>query len=191
MRNFKTILFIFIISMTACKAQEYPLNSSYMNLPDNSYLKDLNNELSPYVGTYKANFGGNEITLFITQQNHKLFDLKVKKYYQDVLSVAYIVKNSSGNVLQNTQNMNFQPNQLRFTMYSTKTKSSQNTVIFYYGGTNCSVGWGDVILKKIDSTQISWEYRPNDIILDDSKCPPGTDINIYLPETKDLIFTKQ
>ncbi|UEQ74627.1 hypothetical protein J8N07_13180 [Chryseobacterium arthrosphaerae] len=162
-----------------------------MKLPDNSYLKDLNNELDPYVGTYKGNFEGHEITLFITKQNYKFFDLKIKKYYQDVLSIKYIVKNSSGVILQNTQSMNFQPDQLRFTMYSTKTKPLQNTVVFYYGGTNCSVGWGDIYLKKLNDTQISWEYRPNDIILDDNKCSPGTDINIYLPETKDLIFTKQ
>ncbi|WP_370897909.1 DUF6705 family protein [Chryseobacterium gossypii] len=186
-----TILFCLFISFLSCKAQEYPLNSSYMKLSDNSYLKDLNNELPPYVGTYKANFEGNEITLFISLQNHKFFDLKVKKYYQDVLSIKYIVKNSSGVVLQDTQNMNFPANQLRFTIYSTKTRPSQNTVIFYYGGTNCGVGWGDIYLKKINSTQLSWEYKPNDIILDNSKCPPGTDINIYLPETKDLIFTKQ
>ncbi|MDH6252831.1 hypothetical protein M2347_002558 [Chryseobacterium sp. H1D6B] len=192
MINFKIIIALtFIVNITSCKAQEYPLNSTYMNLPDNSYLKDINNELVQYIGTYKANFDNKEITLFITKENHKFFDLKVKKYYQDVLSIRYIVKNSSGIILQNTQNMNFQPNQLRFAIYSTKTRPTQNTIIFYYGGTNCSVGWGDIFLKKINDTQISWEYRPDDIILDSSKCPSGTDINIYLPETKDLIFTKQ
>ncbi|WP_101239267.1 hypothetical protein [Chryseobacterium sp. PMSZPI] len=162
-----------------------------MKLPDNSYLKDFNNELSPYVGTYKATFEGNEITLYITKQNYKFFDLKVKKYYQDVLSIKYIVKNSSGTILQNTQTMSFQPNQLRFTVYSVKTKPSQNTIIFYYGGTNCGIGWGDIYLKKLNDHQLSWEYRPNDSIIDSKTCPDDTDINIYLPETKNLIFTKQ
>lgn len=190
--NIKTkILFIFLISIISCKAQEYPLNTFYMNLPDNSYLKDLNNELSPYVGTYKANFEGNEITLFITKQDYKFFDLKIKKYYQDVLSIKYIIKNSSGMILQNTQNMNFQPTQIGFTIYSTKTNPLQNTILFYYGGTNCGVGWGDIYLKKLNNMQISWEYRPNDTIVDSNRCPDGTDINIYLPETKNLIFTKQ
>ncbi len=96
------------------------------------------------------------------------------------------MKNSSGVVLQDTKNTNSNTE-----LYSTKFKSSQNSLIFYYGGTNCGVGWGEIYLKKLTSNKISWEYRPNDIIIDDSKCPPGTDTTIYLPETKDLIFTKQ
>ncbi|WES96049.1 hypothetical protein P2W68_14455 [Chryseobacterium arthrosphaerae] len=87
--------------------------------------------------------------------------------------------------------MIFSPNQLKHTIYSQWSEDNGNSILFYYGGTNCSVGWGSIKLKKNGTTQISWEYRPNDIILDDNRCPPGTDINIYLPETKDLIFTKQ
>jgi len=56
----------------SCKAQQtYPLNSDYEEIPNNSYIKDLNNELAPYIGTYKANDQGNEITLFITKEDNK------------------------------------------------------------------------------------------------------------------------
>ncbi|MCT2409053.1 hypothetical protein NZD88_16010 [Chryseobacterium antibioticum] len=176
----------------SCKAQQtYPLNTDFEGIPQGSYLKDLNNELTPYTGEYKANFKGNEIILYITKEENRLIDRVDKKFYRDVLSIKYIIKNSSGNILQNTQNMSFQPSQVRHTIYSMRTRPNLGNITFSYGGTNCSVGNGKIILKKINSTQISWEYRPNDIILDDSKCPPGTDINIYLPETKDLIFTKQ
>ncbi|MGN7758362.1 DUF6705 family protein [Chryseobacterium sp. 22532] len=184
-----TFTFVFFC-IFSCKAQQtYPLNTDFEEIPQGSYLKDLNNELTSYTGEYKANFQGNEILLFISNETMKFF--KSLNIYQDVLSVRYIVKNSAGNILQNTQNMIFEPNQLRHTIYSHGTYPSKNIVWFNYGGTNCKVGWGSIELKKINSTQISWEYRPNDIILDDSRCPPGTDINIYLPETKDLIFTKQ
>ncbi|KMQ68684.1 hypothetical protein ACM39_05150 [Chryseobacterium sp. FH2] len=190
--NIKTIiLFSLFISFFSCKAQEYPLNTDFTTIQNYSYLKDLNNELSPYIGTYKANFQEKEITIYITQENHKLIDYIDQKFYRDVLCIRYIVKNSTGNALQDTKNMNFLSNQIKHTIYSMRTRPSQNAVIFDYGGTNCSVGNGKIILKKLSSIQLSWEYRPNDIILDSSKCPSGTDINIYLPETKDLIFTKQ
>ncbi|KFF07881.1 hypothetical protein IX38_09295 [Chryseobacterium luteum] len=167
------------------------MKTDYTEIPNNSYLKDVNNELEIFVGNYVADFQDKKITLFITKQNYQFFDRGKYKYYKDVLSVKFIIKNTSGITLQDTQSITFQPNQLKNTIYSRWVESGDNKLLLYYGGTNCGVGWGDIYLKKINSTQISWEYRPNDIILDDSKCPPGTDINIYLPETKDLIFTKQ
>ncbi|WP_370897911.1 hypothetical protein [Chryseobacterium gossypii] len=187
-----TILFSIFISLLSCKAQQiFPLRTAVDNVPNLSYLKDTNNELQAFIGQYSSSYNGKQITLYITKENDKYFDLGDKKIYRDVLSIRYIVKNSTGNILQDTQNMNFQINQYTHTIYSQWVVDSGTKVIFNYRGTNCNVGWGKIILKKINSTQLSWEYKPNDIILDNSKCPPGTDINIYLPETKDLIFTKQ
>ncbi|MCL8537064.1 DUF6705 family protein [Chryseobacterium gallinarum] len=186
--NFKIIIFsAFLINILSCKAQTLPLNTALSDIPANAYVKDLNNELSPYIGTYKANFKDNEITLFITKEENKLEKSSKKTYFMDALIVKYIVKKSTGTILQDTKNNNSVNNQL----YSIGTRPYQNSVIFYYSGTNCRVGWGKIILKKTEINKISWEYRPNDITLDNSTCPAGTDINIYLPETKDLIFTKQ
>lgn len=170
----------------SCKAQILPLSTFMDNIPQNAYVKDLNNELNPYVGTYKANFQGNEITLFITKLEKKLEKRTNKSFYRDALIIKYVVKNSTGVVLQDTKN-----GIADIELYSTRIRSYDKSVIFYYSGTNCRVGWGDIFLKKLNATQFSWEYRPDDIIIDDSRCPPGTDIKIYLPETKDLIFTKQ
>jgi len=189
---FKSIIIFILFSAFSCKAQQiYPLKTDYTEVAQNSYLKDLNNELDSFVGTWQGSFNGNLITLSVTKEEHRFFNENQYKYYKDILSIKYIIKNSSGTVLQNTQNMTFSAEQLKHTIYSQWAENNGNSLLFYYGGTNCRVGWGSIELKKISSTQISWEYRPNDIILDDSKCPPGTDINIYLPETKDLIFTKQ
>jgi len=181
------ILFSLIISSLSCKSQIYPLNADYDNVPNYSYLKDSNNELLPYLGNYKANYQGNEITLFITKEENKLVDRIDKKFYRDALVGKYIVKNTSGTVLQDTKNNT----NSKIELNSIGTRLNENSVIFSYSGTNCGVGWGKIILKKINNTQISWEYLPNDMILDYSRCPQGTDITIYLPETKDLIFTKQ
>ncbi|CAD7798568.1 hypothetical protein CHRY9390_00355 [Chryseobacterium aquaeductus] len=179
--------FILIINMISCKAQNLPLNTAFSTIPNGAYLKDTNNELVPYVGTYKANFNGNEITLFITKQENKLEESAQKNYYMDALIVKYIVKNSTGTILQDTQNNNL----YNIELYSIGTNPNKNAITFYYSGTNCSVGWGDIYLKKLNTAQISWEYRPDDIVTTADKCPPSLNTTIYLPETKDLIFTKQ
>jgi len=187
-------LIIFLITFTVfiCKAQQiYPLKTDYTEIPQSSYLQDIQNELDSYVGKWKANFNGNTITIFITKEIHRFFNGTKYKYYKDVLSVRYMIQNSSNVVLQDTQSLFFTPVQLKHSIYSQWAEDNGNTVLLYYGGTNCGVGWGNVSIKKISSTQIAWEYIPNTTIIDSSKCPPGTDTTIYLPETKDLIFTKQ
>ena len=184
----KSVLLLIVFTVVTCKSQQIlPINTPFVDIQNGVHLKDLNNELNPYVGVYKANFSGNDITLFITKQENKLEESNKKSYYMDALIVKYIVKNSSGVILQDTQN-NTQ-NNIEF--YSYYTRTNQNTIIFYYGGTNCHVGWGDIYLKKINATQITWEYRPDDITTTAAKCPSNLDTTIYLPETKDLIFTKQ
>ena len=180
------ILLVFVLNII-CKGQTLPLNTPLQEIPNGAYVKDLNNELAPYIGIYKANFGDKEIYLYISKIENNLEKSAKKSYYFDVLDIKYVVRNSSNNVLQDTQNNNLP----KIGISSIGTRPYQNSIIFYYSGTNCRVGWGKIILKRISSTQLSWEYLPNDMIIDDSKCPPGTDINIYLPVTKDLIFTKQ
>ncbi|MDQ1163586.1 hypothetical protein QE422_003954 [Chryseobacterium sp. SORGH_AS 447] len=186
----KNTLFLIalIISLISCKGQQLPLNTFMDDIPSNAHVKDLNNELNPYVGIYKANYQGEDITLYITKVNDKLEERSNKNFYRDALVIKYIVKNSSGIVLQDTQNNNI-PN---IELYSTRIRSYDNSVIFYYSGTNCRVGWGNVYIKKINATQISWLYQPNDRVILPGQCPGNPDLKIYLPETENpLIFTKQ
>ncbi len=182
----KTSLLIYMVCISSCQAQNLPLSTALSNIPKNAHVKDLNNELTPYIGTYKATFNGNEIILFISKEDDKHMHYGNQEFYRDALVMKYIVTNSTGTILQDTKNSNSSIN-----LVSTKIKSDENSVIFIYSGTKCGVGWGDIYLKKLNSTQISWEYIPDSTIIDSAKCPPGTDITIYLPETKDLIFTKQ
>lgn len=185
------IVFILIISISCKSQQVYPLKTDYTEIPTNSYLKDVNNELNSFIGTYKTTFQNNEITLFITKLTYRFFDDGQYHFYKDTLSIKYIIKNSSGTILQDTENISLPAQQIRHTILSQWVEDNGNKLLLYYGGTNCGIGWGEIVLKKVSSTQLSWEYRPNDIILDSAKCPNGTDSTIYLPETKDLIFTKQ
>lgn len=183
----KLLLLLFMeLLIVSCKGQTLPLNTFFQNVPQGAYLKDLNNELNPYTGVYKSNFEGNEITLYITKQENKLERSTGKTYYLDALIVKYVVKNNLGITLQDTQNQNTQDIKL----YSINTRPHENSVILYYSGTNCRIGWGKVTLKKLNSTQISWNYEPNSTSIGEG-CPPNADKTVYLPETDNLIFIKQ
>lgn len=114
-----------------------------------------------------------------------------RKYYQDVIHVKYVVKKiSTGVILQDTQNFTSINN--RNELISMRTNpSDNNSLSVYYSGTNCGVGWGEVIFKKISANQISWSFYPESTLLTSESCPGNPDIKVYLPDTKDLIFTKQ
>ncbi|WP_157676830.1 hypothetical protein [Chryseobacterium sp. T16E-39] len=147
---FKVIIILeLFINITACKAQQIqPLNTNLKDIIANSYLKDVNNELDSYVGNFTANFEGKTINLFITKELKKPINLQTKNYFQDVLSIRYIVKNASGQILQDTKNMSIPATQTIHTIYSFGTSPSQNLALLYYGGTNCGIGWGKILLKK-------------------------------------------
>ncbi|MDR6405711.1 MULTISPECIES: DUF6705 family protein [Chryseobacterium] len=184
----KILIFILGMFVLSCKAQTIPLNTDLKNRPLNSYLKDLNNELDPYVGTYQANIEGNQITLYITKEDHKFFDLYNYKYYQDVLIVRYTVKSSTGSTLQSTQDLNFNTMIDKQLIHSRGTRMGM--VVLSYNGTNCGIGHGTIYLKKINDTQISWRYYAETSETYGGKCPQNVDKTIYLPEGENLIFNK-
>ncbi|GAA5094953.1 hypothetical protein GCM10023210_27120 [Chryseobacterium ginsengisoli] len=187
------LLLTIAISVINCKAQQqiYPLNTFYKDAPNYAYMKDLDNLLPPYVGTYKATYQGNEITLFITKEDHSLIDhSNNRKHYEDVLHVKYNVKKiTTGSILQDNLNP---PSPIRNEIISMGTnENDNNSISLRYSGTNCGVGWGRITLKKINSTQITWSYYPNDSLFSNGDCPGSPDITVYLPDTENLVFTKQ
>jgi len=188
MKNIRLIIVSAILmNFIHCKAQIYPLNSDFDSVPANSHLKDINNELAPFVGIYKGTYQGNETTLYVTKVEDKLQKTPNKTYYMDALVVKYIVKNSSGTILIDTKNFNGSE------FYSISSVPQENAVVFYYAGTNCRVGHGTVFLFRINNNQLKWIYRPEGKIFvnKDEECPGNPDTKVYLPVTEDLIFTKQ
>lgn len=189
MKNkFQTILLILtILSFAEYRAQVIvPLNTNMENILPDSYVKDLNNELDTYIGIYKANYEGKEVTLFISKKENMPTKRMNKNFFRDVLDVKYKIVHSTGLILQDTQNLNNPSIELQ----SVRTNSAQNQVLFSYSGVACHVGWGKVIMKKISPSQISWDYRPNSMVTDHT-CPPTADTTVHLPVTNNLIFTKQ
>ncbi|WP_419870922.1 DUF6705 family protein [Chryseobacterium sp. CT-SW4] len=190
----KTIFTLFALTMSliTCKAQQvYPLNTYYEDAPNYSYMKDLNNELTPYVGTYKATYNGNEVILVITKEDKKLLTRSNdRKYYKDVLNVKYTVKDiATGTVLDD--NINPTGPDKKELMSMGTNPPDNNSIDLGYDGTKCGIGWGRITLLKINTTQFKWSYYPNSSIFSGNDCPDSKNIKVYLPHTKNLIFTKQ
>ncbi|MCY1661418.1 DUF6705 family protein [Chryseobacterium sp. SL1] len=186
-------LFALYITLLSCKAQQVlPLNSSELDTSVNSYFKDLNNELEPYIGNWKAVYQGKTVLLKITKESKRSFTIEDKTFYRDAIIVKYEVKDSTGQILQSTLNSDFATSNLKNIILSLGTNlNSNNEVNLLYGGGNCNVGMGDIVFKKIDSNHFYWNYYPGTTTRNDITCPPNLDYNIYLPETENLIFTKQ
>src|SRR6218665_3237492 len=183
------LIFALILGIAACKAQTYPLNTFFEDVPEYSYMKDLDNVLSPYVGIYKATYNGNETTLYITKEDKMpRASSRNKKYYEDVLHIKYTVKNlSTGAVLQDTQNTNTQDNKI--TSIGILVFDNNAIDLIHYGA-GCGLGGGDVKLKKPAENQISWSFSPESTMMLPGQCT-NVDKKIYLPEAANLIFTKQ
>ncbi|QQV03221.1 MULTISPECIES: DUF6705 family protein [Chryseobacterium] len=81
MKNFLAILLLTMI--VNCKAQSpvYTLGESPVNLPMNSYIKDTNNVLNKFVGTWIYNQNGKIFTININKQ--EMIDFT--EYYKDML----------------------------------------------------------------------------------------------------------
>ena len=186
------IILVLIFNALSCKAQqEYPINTMPMNISNDSYIRDYNNELDPFTGVFKTFYADKEITLDISKNVKKRFTrngLTVSHYYKDALIIKFLIKDSSGSILQNTLNST---DEERHFISNTIVLTSKNIVKFYYTGADCGIGWGNIEIKKINSNQISWSYYPNSTSLNSINCPNPINTKVYLPETENLVFTKQ
>jgi len=192
--NFKLALLVLLfLGLVSCRAQQtVAMNDSELDYPANSYFKDLNSELDSYVGSWQGIFNGQIITLSITKHLKRPYELLNKNFFKDALIVKYEMKTPTGHISQSTLNSDFSGSNLdNFIMSVGTNLNSNNEVNLIYTGGNCSVGIGEVKFQKISATQFSWSYYPGTTTRNDIDCPPGLDYKIYLPETENLVFTKQ
>ena len=184
----KLLTLLFLLSIVFCRAQQvYSLSTSSFGKAEYSYFKDINNEFTPYTGTWIANFQNRTVKLMISKETHAPFEMWDKQFYKDFLVVRYEI--SENNIIkQSTFNKNFQ-NDIKYKIESTTIDGSKINLVF--SGGNCSIGLGNITFQKIDNTHFNWSYFPKTVGMNDIDCPPNQDYNIYLPITQNLIFTKQ
>ena len=101
MKNILLIGFI-ILGTISCKAQIIAVENynNYNNdLPDGAYIKDVNNVLGKFTGTWKGTYNNKNYEFRIikyTEDNTKL------KYKEDLLLIRYKITDSNGTVLEDT-----------------------------------------------------------------------------------------
>ncbi|CAI8816634.1 DUF6705 family protein [Chryseobacterium sp. IT-36CA2] len=78
-----------------CKSQTYPLTET--ELPENSYRKDINNELPVFEGNWKGIWNGKTFLINFKKMTNQYNN--VLKIYNDQLVGKFQVKDSSGNIL--------------------------------------------------------------------------------------------
>jgi hypothetical protein len=176
----------------SCKAQQqiYPLITDTSTIPNNSYVKDIDNEYDQFVGTWKSSLTNKTVTLKITKVLQKPLQKLNNSYYSDVLIVQYSIIDNNGNIIENNISSNLNDYKIISTLYSKKAHIAK----LYYQGGKCQVGWGGINLKVIDSTHLNWNYQPESTMLTNKNCPdyPTGGIKINLPyEPENIIFTKQ
>lgn len=97
MKN-KFLLLIFSIVLTqSCFSQEYPLNTSPSDVPNNAYIKDMNGELDKYIGLWKGNWNGKIVYLDLRKIKTSN-NLGVNTYYKDRIYGERKVINSNGQI---------------------------------------------------------------------------------------------
>ncbi|PJJ64233.1 DUF6705 family protein [Chryseobacterium geocarposphaerae] len=126
MKNLIILLFLFV--MISCKSQSpiYTLGQSPVNSPENSYLKDTDNVLNKFVGTWTYNKNGKIFTIIL----NKAEMVKIIDYYVDELQGNYIYT-INGNTVVNTNTSNFTGKKSRifgFTLWEGNT----NKVTLYF-----------------------------------------------------------
>lgn len=191
MNNFKTILIILALFTISCKAQTVSLetiakcqqeNPPYP-CPDYTYVKDINNSLNKYVGTWKGILNGKTYEFnFIKKENMGEY---IKR---DRLIGRLRIKDSSGNIVYNTftqtdntktmlSGLNFQPNLEAY-------------MVYFVGRSEC-VEYGNVYLRMLPSTpnQMTVFFHPDNDINVEGSCPP--DFQPTIPYQKTIYLTKQ
>ncbi len=92
----KTILFLITISLSSFLFSQtiVPLNTSFENIPDNGYVKDTQNQLNPFEGTWVFQQGSKKVTIKLEKLIY-YNDSGLKKYYIDIIKGRYKVENGT------------------------------------------------------------------------------------------------
>lgn len=181
----KNLFFIiFLCAFISCKAQTYPLRT-FTEIPPNAYLKDTNNELQGYVGTWKGVF--NNKTVYITiKKNIYIYD-DVLKYYKDNLIAKFKVLDSSNNILFDNTTLSDD----KAKIWGGKFRKIDDKYSLVYVDADLCNTSGNVIINFTDSsqTQLNWKLNLGSNMIT-TDCPY---YNTGIPEAlpKEIILTKQ
>jgi len=183
-------MLLFAIS---CKAQTIvPVEKSLdyriagNGIPEGTYLKDVNNLLSKYVGTWKGTYAGKNYTFFITKYTSK-FD----KVTNDVLLIRYLITSSNGTILEDTRSAsNSDANVIEGNYFS---KDLASYALNYFGKNSQCGNKGIVFIRIKNSTNtlMSVAFEPDQFLMSEDFCPGLKYAELTFPKNDVIRLTKQ
>lgn len=192
MKNITLILILLFLSTSSCKAQVVSLetmaqcSNNPQTCPNATYLKDLNNSLNKYVGTWRGNLNGKKYEYnFIKQLNFGVED----DYRWDRLVGRLRITDSNGNILYNTFT---EPDDLKTKFGGDNFQQDLNAYVMNFVGNSIGcVEYGDVylIIKPAAPNVMYLIMIPDNDISEEGSCPPTFQPSI--PYKKTITLTKQ
>jgi hypothetical protein len=185
----KKIFFIILLSafIFNCKAQTYPLNTN-TDVPTGAYIKDINNELLPYEGTWQATWGNKTFTLYLIKIKKLLDHKENNPYYKDVLVGKFKVLDSSVNILFDNTNLPDNDTKIEGGGF---IKNTDKYLLRYSDVDICNMsGWIYINFTNPTKTQLNWKFSDmTDIITPD--CPYYNANPFPQPLPANIVLTKQ
>lgn len=154
-------------------------------IPGDTYLKDINNLLTKYVGTWKGSYEGKNYTLYITK-----YTSKFKKITRDILLTRYLITSSNGTVLEDTRSLPDNSPYVIGGSYLSKDLASYASV---FTGKNAECGNQGIVfarVKNTTNTSLYFSFEPNKIMTSYDICPGLKFADLTFPRDG-LMLTKQ
>jgi hypothetical protein len=177
-------LFILFCISFSCNAQTYPLRT-FTEIPENAYLKDTNNELLAYEGTWKGTWDNKTILITFKKVTNKYNqNLKI---FKDFLIAKFIVKDNNGNILFDNTNLNDDKTKIRGGGF--KKLDDKYSLIFSDPDLCYTSGSININFTDPTKTKLEWKYfYRNEIVTVDC---PYYNSGIPQPLPKEIVLTKQ
>lgn len=174
-------------------SQEYPLNTNPSDIPNNAYIKDINNELNKYVGIWKGNW--NEKTLYLELRKFKTYSSipgDTHPYYVDEILGERKIINANG-VIEIDRITNFGSDGAEFSGMSKSIKPPGRDRLLFFPKNMCRKQ-ATLDITNFTGTQMTlhFEYLPSAI---DENCVHNAYVDQYgdfpINFPKDITLTKQ
>jgi len=161
------IIILGMFAVFSCKAQQQILPLEIKGWPvEGTYYKDLDNDLNPYVGTWKGVFEGKTfIITFIKIKDYETYD----KYYKDRIIGRYKMLDSAGNQLYSTYNLPDDKTKVIGLGFVNSTKAKLRLLF----SDLCIQGQVILNFENSQKTQMHYHYSTEQtLITDDTGCAP-------------------
>jgi len=179
-------LLLIIFSTLLCKAQTYPLRTYGISIPTNAYLKDTNNELPSYEGTWKGVWDGKIIYLNIKRLNYNYNT--TLKFYADVLIAKFKVTDASNNIL--FDNLNIDDSLAKITGFRFR-KSNGKYLMGYVDNDICGLnGFIEINFTDNSKTKLAWKFNEGSNLIT-KDCPYYNSPEFPQPLPRELVLIKQ